>query len=122
MPDSSQYGRTLFISDFKNDTARPLERINFSKRGKEIVEYDEAWLQRLIMKRPEVLPAEELERAFVGLVPICSELEVVASRAYVDGFLITPNGDMALVECKLWRNPEARREEFLPTALRTTTS
>jgi hypothetical protein len=110
MPDSSQYGRTLFISDFKNDTARPLERINFSKRGKESVEYDEAWLQRLIMKRPEVLPVEEIERAFVGLIPVCSELEVVPSRAYVDGFLITPNGDMALVECKLWRNPEARRE------------
>jgi len=32
------------------------------------------------------------------------------SSGFVDNLLITPSGDIALVECKLWRNPEARRE------------
>src|SRR5437879_4507479 len=29
---------------------------------------------------------------------------------YLDNLLVTPAGDLALIECKLWRNPEARRE------------
>jgi hypothetical protein len=29
---------------------------------------------------------------------------------FVDNLFVTPTGDIALVECKLWRNPEARRE------------
>jgi hypothetical protein len=29
---------------------------------------------------------------------------------FLDNPLVTPAGDLALVECKLWRNPEARRQ------------
>ena len=29
---------------------------------------------------------------------------------FVDNLFVTPTGDLALVECKLWRNPEARRQ------------
>lgn len=29
---------------------------------------------------------------------------------YVDNLLATPDGDLVLVGCKLWRNPEALRE------------
>src|SRR5215472_15687572 len=28
----------------------------------------------------------------------------------IDNFMVTPSGLPVLVECKLWRNPEARRE------------
>ena len=31
-------------------------------------------------------------------------------KSSVDNLLVTPAGDLALIECKLWRNPEARRE------------
>ena len=29
---------------------------------------------------------------------------------FLDNLLVTPSGNLALIECKLWRNPEARRE------------
>jgi hypothetical protein len=41
-------------------------------------------------------------------VPICRELNTPAGP--IDNFLVTPSGLPVLVECKLWRNPEARRE------------
>jgi len=41
-------------------------------------------------------------------VPICTELNTPAGQ--IDNFMVTPSGLPVLVECKLWRNPEARRE------------
>jgi hypothetical protein len=41
-------------------------------------------------------------------VPICRELNTPAGP--INNFLVTPSGLPVLVECKLWRNPEARRE------------
>jgi hypothetical protein len=110
MAEDTQYGCTLFIDDLKGGIAEPIERISLSKKEQESVDYDEAWLQRLIMKHPRLLPVDQIERAFAGLVPVCTELEVIPTRAYLDAFLVTPRGDLALIECKLWRNPEARRE------------
>jgi len=70
--------------------------------------HDEAWLQRLIARFPQVLPIQEVETGFARLVPVCLELPTPAG--YPDNFFITERGDLVLVECKLWRNPEARRE------------
>ena len=41
-------------------------------------------------------------------MPICTELNTPAGP--IDNFMVTPSGLPVLVECKLWRNPEARRE------------
>ena len=64
--------------------------------------------KRLIMSHPSLLPIDEIEPAFGGLVPVCMELPVPSG--YLDNLLVTPSGNIALIECKLWRNPEARRE------------
>ena len=45
---------------------------------------------------------------FSGPVAICTELNTLAGP--IDNFMVTPSGLPVLVECKLWRNPEARRE------------
>jgi hypothetical protein len=45
---------------------------------------------------------------FAGPVPICTELNTLAGA--IDNFMVTPSGLPVLVECKLWRNPEGRRE------------
>jgi hypothetical protein len=45
---------------------------------------------------------------FSGPVPICTELNTPAGP--IGNFMVTPSGLPVLVECKLWRNPEARRE------------
>jgi hypothetical protein len=46
---------------------------------------------------------------FSDAVPICTELNTGRAGA-IDNFMVTPSGLPVLVECKLWRNPEARRE------------
>ncbi|BCB22467.1 hypothetical protein OCUBac02_53610 (plasmid) [Bosea sp. ANAM02] len=45
---------------------------------------------------------------FSGAVSVCTELNTPAGP--IDNFLVTASGLPVLVECKLWRNPEARRE------------
>jgi hypothetical protein len=54
------------------------------------------------------LPIAEIDAMFSGPGPICTELNTPAGP--IDNFMVTPSGLPVLVECKLWRNPEARRE------------
>jgi hypothetical protein len=68
----------------------------------------EAEIQALVHAHPACLPIAEIDSAFAGPVPICAELPTLAGA--IDNFLVTPSGLPVLVECKLWRNPEARRE------------
>lgn len=73
---------------------------------------DEKWLQKLIFDHPELLPIEELEPGAGEVVPLCRELALPGPNAlvYLDLLGVTPRGRLVLVECKLWRNPQARRE------------
>jgi hypothetical protein len=71
--------------------------------------YNEAWLQDLIFQFPAVIPLEEIDPSFGPLIPICKELQA-GTAGYADIFFINANGMPTLVECKLWRNPEAPRE------------
>lgn len=71
--------------------------------------YDEAWVRDLVLANPTSIPVHEIDPAFGPLIPICRELDTrIAGPA--DAFFINPLGMPTLVECKLWRNPEARRE------------
>lgn len=69
---------------------------------------DEAFIQALVHAHPGVLPIAEIDPIFAGAIPVCRELNTTAGP--IDNFLITPSGLPVLVECKLWRNPEGRRE------------
>ena len=71
-------------------------------------EYYEKWLQNLLFKHPEALPIDEIDRTFTPAIPICTELYTLAG--YIDALLATPKGRLIILETKLWRNPEARRE------------
>jgi hypothetical protein len=68
----------------------------------------EADIQALVHEHPTVLPITEIDPMFVGPVPICRELVTPAGN--IDNFMVTPSGLPVIVECKLWRNPEGRRE------------
>ena len=70
--------------------------------------YDESWIQRLVHEHPAVLPIERVEPGFARVVPVCQELPLRSGS--LDNLLMTPDGNLVLVECKLWRNPQARRE------------
>lgn len=68
----------------------------------------EAAIQALVQAHPSCLPIIEIDPQFAGPVPICIELNTPAGP--IDNFMVTPSGLPVLVECKLWRNPEGRRE------------
>ena len=68
----------------------------------------EAYIQALVHKHPACLPIAEIDAMFSAPVPICTELNTLAGA--IDNFMVTPSGLPVLVECKLWRNPEGRRE------------
>lgn len=94
----------------QNQNIQRLEKINLglSRNSNDEKLYNENWLQNLIHNHPSILPVEELESAFFPLYPVCRELKTPAG--YVDNLFVSENGSLTLVECKLWRNPEARRE------------
>jgi RecB family endonuclease NucS len=68
----------------------------------------ESWLQELLYSHPSLLPVEEIEPAFGPLIPLCRELSTEAGPA--DLICCSPYGLITIVETKLWRNPQARRE------------
>jgi len=71
-------------------------------------EYNEDWLQDLLFRHPEALPIAEINDSFSGLIPVCKELATPAGP--IDVLYATPSGRIAVLEAKLWRNPEARRK------------
>jgi len=87
----------------RDGTRYPLERLQLGSGN-----HSEAWLQELIHQQPEILPIGQLEPGFGTLVPIACE--VPCGHGYIDNLLITPGGDIVIVEAKLWANPQARRE------------
>lgn len=87
----------------ENNTFSSLKRINFIEK-----EFDEFWIQNLIHKHPDIIPISEIEPVFSPLIPIGKEVSITAG--YIDNLYISPDGYLTIVETKLWRNPEARRE------------
>ena len=101
--ETSQHAPILYLTA-KGGT--PLERVSlFREAG---TNYDENWLQQLVFGHPECLPLQELDPAYGDLIPVCREMNTGAGP--VDIVFINKSGMLTLVECKLWRNPEARRE------------
>ena len=70
--------------------------------------FDETWLQELLRRYPNLLPTAEIETIFSPLVPIGRE--VGTSVGAIDNLFISQRGYLVMVETKLWRNPEARRD------------
>lgn len=70
--------------------------------------YNEQWIQDVCFQSPNILPVEEIEPAFSGMIPICKELDVASGS--IDLIYLNEYGFISIGECKLWRNPEARRK------------
>jgi hypothetical protein len=74
---------------------------------------DEAWLRDTLFNNPEIIPTDEFDSAFGPLIPLCKELRTDAGP--VDAVFINEGGRLTIVECKLWKNPQARREVVAQT-------
>jgi hypothetical protein len=71
-------------------------------------QFPETWLQELLQAHPQILPTDEIEPVFWPLTPIGRE--VSTNAGYIDNLFISKAGYPVIVETKLWRNTEARRE------------
>ena len=68
----------------------------------------EDWLQEQLDEHPGLLPIDEISPAWGPLVSLGREIPLPVG--YVDNLFVSPAGEITVVEAKLWRNPEARRE------------
>ncbi len=87
-----------------------LRRVSTIAAAGSPLKFPEKLLQELIHADPGILPVEEIDRKFADLRPVCQELPLANRAKYVDNLLINSDGRVCIVECKLWRNPEAVRE------------
>lgn len=87
----------------ENETTKNLTRLPLD--GKD---FSEEWIQKLIHNHPTILPINEIEPSFSPLISIGREISTPVG--YLDNLFVSPDGYLTIVETKLWRNPEARRE------------
>lgn len=69
----------------------------------------EAVLRDLIADHPSTLPVQDIDPSYGRIVTVTTELSI-PGVGFVDVVLMDENGRLIVVECKLWRNPQARRE------------
>ena len=102
--------RPLYIKDYtsSHDNLSFGETINIGEKNQDNDFFSEKWLQDLIHKQPQCLPVAMIEPAFDDIIPVCRELPT--KSGFLDNLYVTPSGYLVLVECKLWRNPDARRK------------
>lgn len=82
-----------------------MERVGISaKEGN----FNEAYIQDLVFRYPACLPIDQIDRSFSSLIPVCCELNTPAGQ--LDVLYVTPEGQLVILEAKLWRNPESRRK------------
>lgn len=89
------------------DGGRPaaLAKVTMSVSSQAVSEAD---IQQLVQDNPACLPIAEIDPLFSDPVPICLELNTPAGP--IDNFMVTASALPVIIECKLWRNPEGRRE------------
>jgi hypothetical protein len=87
----------------EGDLCSSLKRLALDGR-----EFNEEWIQKLLYSNPTILPIHEIEPSFSPLISIGREISTPAG--YLDNLYVSPDGYLTIVETKLWRNPEARRE------------
>ncbi|MEM5453064.1 hypothetical protein [Paraburkholderia guartelaensis] len=74
--------------------------------------HKENWLQEKLFQYASLIPMVEMFGQGEAFVPLCREfpLRHGASNVFLDLLGVSPTGRLVLIECKLWRNPGARRE------------
>jgi hypothetical protein len=98
----------LILDRTTGDTASALRRVPLSGDGL----FDEKWLQALLFAHPELLPLDQAEPGAGPIIPLCREFSIPreSGTVFLDILGATRAGRLVLIECKLWRNPQARRE------------
>ncbi|QJU56374.1 hypothetical protein HL653_21515 [Sphingomonas sp. AP4-R1] len=69
----------------------------------------EKTLRDLLYDNPDAVPVHEFDPGYGRLVAVAKELNI-PGVGFIDVLLMDERGKLIVVECKLWRNPQARRE------------
>lgn len=87
----------------KDNNVETLNRVLLNSKT-----FQEDWLQSILENNPNLLPTAEIDQIFSPLVFIAREVNV--KSGFIDNLYISSKGYLVIVETKLWRNPESRRE------------
>ena len=101
------YGDLIRVSTGNRAEAEVLRRVPLGAGTADGGVYEEE-LEDLLFRYPQSLPIATIDAAYAGAVPICRQLTLPAG--YADALYVNQLGRLTLVEFKLWRNPQARRE------------
>lgn len=93
----------LVLAGADGAPAATLNRVPLASGGR-----NEAWLRDFLLKHPEALPSAEIDPAYADPIPVCREMSTPAGP--IDALFVNQQGALTIVECKLWHNPQARRE------------
>ena len=94
---------TLVLIDAGGGTTQVINRVPEGLARREQV------LRDLIYDQPGILPVHALDPSFGRVFTVARELNV-PGVGFIDVILADERGRLVVVECKLWRNPQARRE------------
>nr|WP_321484276.1 hypothetical protein [uncultured Cohaesibacter sp.] len=99
--------KSLFIANGQQTSWLERQVLDETTSGK-----NEKWLQQLLFENPDLVPMNELHPGSSGFIPVCRELPIPngGRSVFLDLLGVTAEGQLVLIECKLWRNPQARRE------------
>jgi len=86
--------------------ATPMRRVALQQGGSN--QFKEDWLQNFLFTHPETIPFRDFDPALGTVLPVCREMSTPAG--FVDLVCVTTAGKIVLIETKLFRNPEARRQ------------
>lgn len=70
--------------------------------------FSESELQRILARYPQLLPVTQFDPLFGP--PVCIGREIPTGAGPLDLLYVSPSGYLTLVETKLWKSPEARRQ------------
>ena len=69
---------------------------------------NEKTIQEIIFNKPELLVAPEIDTDYQKLISLSKEFPLKSNS--IDVLLVSPEGNLCIVETKLWRNSQAQRE------------
>jgi len=97
------YGDLIILRDAK---ARVVKQSPFGRGAN--ANFTEHWLRDRLFENPAALPFDGIDPSYGDAIPICREMRTDAGP--IDALFVNERGLLTVLECKLWRNPEARRE------------
>jgi len=79
--------------------------------------FDEKWLQEVLFENIDLIKAADPAYDRIRIIPLCRELSLNDGfrNLFLDILAVTETGKLVLIECKLWKNPQARREVLAQT-------